>query len=123
MNKQKILIIDDQKNLLTVLKNLLDYHNFETHIALEGQQGIDMAKELNPDFILLDIKMPKKDGIEVLKELRSIPEFKQTPIVVLSAKGQLHEINAGIKAGATSYLCKPVVLQNIIDKIDEFLPK
>lgn len=123
MNKKKILIIDDQKDLLTLLKNIFDHHNFETHIALDGQQGIDMTKELNPDFILLDIKMSNKDGIEVLKELRAIPDFKKTPIVVLSAKGQLHEINEGIKAGASSYLCKPVVLQNIINKIDEFLPK
>lgn len=121
MNKKRILIVDDEKNLATILKKLLENLDYDTHIALDGQQGIDLAYELNPDVILLDIKMPKKDGISVLKELRSNPKFSKTPIVVLSAKGQLHEISAGIEAGASSYLCKPVVLDDIVDKIGEYL--
>jgi DNA-binding response OmpR family regulator len=121
MQKKKILIVDDEKNLAIVFRQILESHGYETHIALDGKQGVESAKDLKPDVIVLDIKMPKKDGISVLKELRSIPQFVETPIIVLSAKGQLHEINMGLKAGASTYLCKPVMPNDIIMKIEEFL--
>ncbi len=123
MAAKKILIIDDEKNLAILFGKILEGHGYEAHIALDGQQGVESAKKLIPDAIVLDIKMPKKDGISVLKEMRSIPKFAQTPIIVLSAKGQLHEINLGLKAGASAYLCKPVMPNDIITKLDEYLSK
>ena len=121
MPRKKILLVDDEKNLAIVFRQILESHGYETHIALDGEIGVELAKELSPDTIVLDIKMPKKDGISVLKELRSNPRFAETPIIVLSAKGQLHEINMGLEAGASTYLCKPVMPHDIINKIEEFL--
>lgn len=121
MSKNKILIIDDEKNLALIFGKILEGHGYQVHIALDGKQGVESALEIVPDAIVLDIKMPKKDGIAVLKELRAMPEFTETPIIVLSAKGQLHEINLGLKAGASSYLCKPVMPNDIINKLDEYL--
>ena len=118
---KKILIVDDEKNLAVVFRKILEGYGYETHVALDGDKGVELAKELRPDVIVLDIKMPKKDGISVLKELRSIPLFAETPIIVLSAKGQLHEINMGLKAGASAYLCKPVMPNDIINTIEEFI--
>lgn len=121
MGNKKILIIDDEKDLALIFGKLLENHGYEVHIALDGKQGIESAMEIIPDAIVLDIKMPKKDGITVLKELRSDQRFADTPIIVLSAKGQLHEINMGLKAGASAYLCKPVMPNDIINKLDAYL--
>ena len=121
MDRKKILIVDDEKNLAIMLKKILENIKYDINLAFDGQHCLELARELNPDFILLDIKMPKKDGIGVLSDLRSDPKFKETPIVVLSAKGQLHEISAGIEAGASAYLCKPVMIGEIVNTIERYL--
>jgi DNA-binding response OmpR family regulator len=117
MTGSKILIVDDEINLVNMLQRLLNNLDYDIAAAMNGRQALELADQFEPDLILLDIKMPDMDGIQVLKTLRSTASFAETPIIVLSAKGQLHEINAGIEAGADTYLCKPVMFDEILNTI------
>jgi two-component system KDP operon response regulator KdpE len=117
MAGSKILIVDDEINLVNMLQRLLKNLDYDVAVATDGLQGLERANQFQPDLILLDIKMPNMDGIQVLKTLRSITRFSEIPIIVLSAKGQLHEINAGLEAGADTYLCKPVMFDEILNTI------
>ena len=117
MAGSKILIVDDQVNLVNMLQRLLKNLNYDVAVATDGRQALERANQFEPDLILLDMKMPDVDGIQVLETLRRNTRFAQTPIIVLSAKGQLHEINAGIEAGADTYLCKPVMFDEILNTI------
>jgi DNA-binding response OmpR family regulator len=121
MTGSKILIVDDEINLVNMLQRLLINLGYDISVAMDGRQALERANQFEPDLILLDIKMPDMDGIQVLKSLRSTPCFAKTPIVVLSAKGQLHEINAGIEAGADIYLCKPVMFDEILTTVKRHL--
>lgn len=117
MTGSKILIVDDEINLVNMLQRLLKSLDYDVDVAMNGRQALELANQFEPDLILLDIKMPDMDGIQVLKTLRSTSRFAETPIIVLSAKGQLHEINAGMEAGADTYLCKPVMFDEILNTI------
>ena len=117
----KILIVDDEINLVNMLQRLLKNLGYDISVAMDGRQALERANQFEPDLILLDIKMPDMDGIQVLKSLRSTPFFAERPIIVLSAKGQLHEINAGIEAGADTYLCKPVMFDEILTTVKRHL--
>ncbi len=117
----KILIVDDEINLANMLQRLLRNLDYDVAVATDGRHALELSNQFEPDLILLDMKMPDMDGIQVLTTLRSTPRFAETPIVVLSAKGQLHEINAGMKAGADTYMCKPVMLDQILNTIARHL--
>ncbi|MGD9008551.1 MAG: response regulator [Desulfobacteraceae bacterium] len=117
MTRSRILIVDDEINLVNMLQRLLKNLDYDVAVAMDGRQALELADQFDPDLILLDIKMPDMNGVQVLKTLRSIACFAETPIIVLSAKGQLHEINAGIEAGADTYLCKPVMFDEILNTI------
>lgn len=121
MTGSKILIVDDEINLVNMLQRLLKNLDYDVAVAMDGRQALERANQFEPDLILLDIKMPDMDGIQVLKSLRSTSCFAETPIIVLSAKGQLHEINAGIDAGADTYLCKPVMFDEILATVKRHL--
>ena len=117
----KILIVDDEINLVNMLQRLLKNLDYDVAVATNGRHALEQADQFDPDVILLDIKMPDMDGIQVLKTLRSTPRFAETPIIVLSAKGQLHEISAGMEAGADTYMCKPVMFDQILNAITRHL--
>jgi DNA-binding response OmpR family regulator len=117
MTGSKILIVEDEINLVNMLQRLLKNLDYDIAVAMDGRQALELADHFKPDLILLDIKIPDMDGIQVLKTLRSTACFADTPIIVLSAMAQLHEINAGIEAGADTYLCKPVMFDEILNTI------
>lgn len=121
MPGSKILIVDDEINLVNMLKRLLKNLDYDVAVAMDGRQALERADQFDPDVILLDIKMPDMDGLQVLETLRGTTSCAETPIIILSAKGQLHEINAGIEAGADTYLCKPVMFDEILNTIKRHL--
>lgn len=121
MPGSKILIVDDEINLVNMLQRLLKNLDYDVAVAMDGRQALERADQFAPDVILLDLKMPDMDGLQVLETLRGTTSCAETPIIILSAKGQLHEINAGIEAGADTYLCKPVMFDEILNTIKRHL--
>lgn len=104
--KYKVLLVEDEKMLADMYATKFTMEGFDTHKANDGAAGLVMAKEVNPDIILLDIIMPKIDGFGVLKTLRDDPAFKDTPVVLLTNLGQDEDIKKGKQLGATDYFVK-----------------
>jgi len=105
---KKILIVDDEEDIIEFLTYNLENQGFIVEAALDGEEGIQKAKQFNPDLILLDVMMPKMDGIEVCQQLREFPQFKNTIISFLTARGEDYSQLAGFEAGADEYITKPI---------------
>lgn len=118
MNKKKILLIEDDTMLRETLAEFLEKEDFDALVASNGDQGVEIAKKEKPDLILLDIILPKKDGYEVLGELKSHDKTKDIPVIILTNLASLGDIEKALGLGAVSYLVKgDYKLQEIVDKI------
>lgn len=102
----KVLIIEDNKFLRQVYESELHQENIEVDLAEDGVAGIEKAKTGKPDLILLDLILPKKNGFEVIEEIRADQKLKKIPIVVSSALSQKSDIDEAMQLGATKYLSK-----------------
>jgi len=117
---KKILIVDDEADILEIISYNLELHGYQVITAKDGDQAIRMAKEENPDLIILDIMMPKKSGIEVCKILRSQPEFKNTLIVFLTALNDELSHVKGLELGADDFISKPISPKIMVSKVNAF---
>lgn len=118
---KKILIIDDEQDILEILTYNLEREGYEVYTATNGTEGIDLAKKIIPDLVLLDVMMPEKDGIETCQDLRALPELRKTLIVFLSARGEEFSQLAGFQAGANDYVVKVIKPKILISKINALL--
>jgi len=105
VSEGRVLLVEDEPALARGLSDTLRVQGFEVHIAGDGRRGLDMATSLRPDLILLDIMLPKINGFEVCRTLRS--QGMDMPIVMLTAKGQEEDIILGLNLGADDYITKP----------------
>ena len=122
--KTKILIIEDDQFLREFLFKKLNEENFEVLAAKEGKEGVELAKKEKPDLILLDLILPKKNGYEVLEDLKKNPLTSEIPVLVLSNLGQKEEIEEAFRKGAKDYLVKAYFsLEEIVSKIRLLLKK
>ncbi len=121
MSKRKILLIDDEQDILDILSFNLEKEGYDVSTAINGVKGIEKAKEIIPDLILLDVMMPEKDGIETCQELRRIKELQRTLIVFLSARGEEFSQLAGYQAGANDYVVKVIKPKVLISKVNALL--
>jgi len=118
---RKILIVDDQPEVRELLKVTLEIDEFQIFFAESGQQALDIARTERPNLILLDIMMPdgELDGLEVCRRLKTDPGTAEIAIILLSAKGQSDDIEAGLAAGANDYVTKPFSPMALINKIEQ----
>ena len=122
MSKKKILIIEDDADLQRTLQEFLAAEGFDVAGATNGEEGVALAKSQNPDLVLLDIILPKKDGYEVLKELKGDEKTKSIPVVLLTNLASPADIEKAIKLGAKTYMTKAdYKLEEIVRKIKETL--
>ena len=121
MNSKKILLIDDEMDILEILSYNLEKEGYDIYTATNGKEGIVKAKEILPDLILLDVMMPEKDGIETCQELRKIKELQKTLIVFLSARSEEFSQLAGFQAGANDYIVKLIKPKILISKVNALL--
>lgn len=123
-DKKKILIVEDEPSLLEMYKLYFERAGYEVIISENGLNTLDVAIEKKPNLILLDILMPKVDGWEVLKQLKSDPETKLIPVIVFSNLAQSDEIQKGLDLGADEYLIKSnLTPKELLSKIQSLLPK
>jgi DNA-binding response OmpR family regulator len=122
MEKKKILIIEDDSILQKALQEFLSGEGFDIVSALDGEEGVKLAKNNKLDLILLDIILPKKDGYEVLREIKADEGTKKVPVVLLTNLGSLNDVEKAIELGATTYLIKAdYKLEEVSKKIKEIL--
>jgi DNA-binding response OmpR family regulator len=111
---QKILIIDDDAKLVKNVETYLKGFGYRTKAALNGMDGLKKVKSFQPDLLILDLIMPKIDGLEVCKEIRKV---SSVPIVMLTARGEESDVVAGLEVGADDYLTKPFSLRELVARI------
>ena len=121
MKGKKILLIDDEQDILEILSYNLEKEGYQVFTANNGNEGIVKAKEIIPDLILLDVMMPEKDGIETCQEMRQIKELQKTLIVFLSARSEEFSQLAGFDAGANDYIVKIIKPKVLISKVNALL--
>jgi len=117
MEDNKILIIDDDAYIIRVLSHILEREGYDVYSAMNGEEGIEKAKDVQPDIIFLDIILPGKDGYAVCKEIRSTPDLKKKYVIMLSSVEQQQEIEEKEKSGANEYMTKPFSPKDVIDKV------
>ena len=120
---QKILIIEDQPDVRENIEAILELEDYETLIAENGEMGIEMAKNHQPDLILCDVMMPKLDGFGVVQALRQNPITSTIPLIFLTAKVDRLSLRQGMDLGADDYLTKPFTLDELINAVKARLSK
>jgi len=113
----KILLVDDDPDIIELLTYNLEKEGFETASAEDGIQALEVAKTFKPDLILLDVMMPKMDGIETARQLRQVPNFKETYILFLTARAEEYTEVAAFDVGADDYIVKPIKPRALMSRL------
>lgn len=120
-DKQTILVVDDEQDLLDLIEYNLKKEGFDVLKAEDGKEGIKMARKHSPDLILLDIMMPKMDGLEAVEVIRNDEELKRIPIIFLTARGDEKTEVEGLNKGGDDYITKPISTTKLISRIKAVL--
>ncbi|MGD2078390.1 MAG: response regulator [Chloroflexota bacterium] len=118
---RSVLVVDDEPTARTMLRLILVRAGFEVLEAQDGSEALDEVKRKIPDLMILDIMMPGIDGFEVCEILRSQDETADLPIIMLSARADAESVNRGLLLGATKYLTKPVMPEELTRQVREVL--
>ncbi|MCE2997291.1 MAG: response regulator transcription factor [Cyclobacteriaceae bacterium] len=114
---QKVLVVDDEEPILELLKYNLEKQGYDVRTANEGQEAVDIARKFHPDLVLLDIMMPKMDGVEACRQIRAMPELVNTFIVFLTARAEEYSEIAAFDGGADDYILKPIKPRALMSRI------
>jgi CheY-like chemotaxis protein len=119
----KILIAEDERDIRDLVAFTLRFAGYEVFAAANGEEAVDLAPKVNPDLILMDVRMPRMTGYEACRLIKLNPDLKDIPVVFLSAKGQEAEIQQGLEAGAEEYLLKPFAPDQLTSHVKTILEK
>ena len=123
-SKTNILLVEDDSFLAGMYVAKLNLENFNVQLAHDGEKGLKMAKEGQPDIILLDIILPKMSGFDVLKDLKGDKKTKDIPVILLTNLGQRDDVKKGLDLGATDYLIKAHFMPSeVVEKIKKLVKK
>jgi len=121
MDKRRILIVDDEHELVSMVKMRLEAAGYDTLEAYDGQDALAKARKENPDLIVLDLMLPKMDGYKVCRMLKFDEKYKKIPIIMFTARIQDSDKEMGVEVGADAYITKPFDSQLLLAKIEELL--
>ncbi len=122
MDTQKtVLVVDDQPHIVRLIQVNLEKEGFRVATASDGVEGVDRFLELHPDLVILDVIMPRKDGFEVLREIKAHPELGETPVIMLTVKTHNADIVEGLREGAELYLPKPFHPKELVSLVKRVL--
>lgn len=117
MRRPRVLIVEDEPHIVLSLEFLLERAGYETISATDGEEGLALATRLRPDIVLLDIMLPRRNGYDVCRAIKSDPELAGTPVIMLTAKGQEVEVLKGLELGASAYVTKPFGNAEILEAV------
>lgn len=117
----KILIAEDERDIRDLITFTLQYAGYDVTATSNGEEAYKMAKEILPDLILLDVRMPRMTGYEACEKIKSDPMTERIPVVFLSAKGQDAEVKTGLEAGAVEYILKPFAPDQLTERVKAIL--
>ncbi len=123
MDRKRILVVDDEIYIVHILEFTLTMEGYEVLTAADGEEALRRLEQDRPDLVVLDIMMPKVDGYEVLRRIRADEEFRQLPVILLSAKGRPIDRETGLEIGADDYIVKPFSPRRLLEKIQDLLER
>ena len=115
--KTRILIADDEPNIVTSLEYLMQRAGYDVRAAKDGDEALALVESFRPQLVLLDVMMPMRSGYDVCQKIRERPEWRDIRIVMLSAKGREAEVSKGLSLGADAYLTKPFANRELLDTV------
>ena len=118
MSDTKILVVDDDPNISDLLKMYFENEGYEVKLAADGSEGLNFFKMYEPDLVLLDIMLPKKDGWQVCREIR---EISSKPVIMVTAKGEVFDKVLGLELGADDYITKPFDMKELSARVKSVL--
>ena len=118
---KKVLIVDDEQDIVESLKFVLEASGFECYCAYNGEDGLNLAKEISPDLIILDVMMPKINGYKICRLLKYDVKYKNIPILMVTARSQDEDKLIGEETGVDEYITKPFDLDEIVMKVTHYL--
>lgn len=118
---RKVLIAEDEPNIVASLEFLLRRSNYEVRIARDGDEALRLVESFTPHLVLLDVMMPRKSGFEVCRSIRGNPACQGMKVVMLSAKGRDSDVVEGLGVGADAYVTKPFSTQALLVQVRELL--
>ena len=118
---KKILVVDDEQDILDLLVFNLKSEGYKTVTAMDGDEALELASQSKPDLIILDVMLPKKDGWEVIRELRKQPKTQDIPVVFLTARDSEFDEVLGLELGADDYIVKPIALRKLLVRVKKAL--
>ena len=116
-----VLIVDDTQNTRELLVNWLELNSYRTVQAVSGEEALRLAAEYRPDLILLDVMMPRMDGIEVCRRLKSDEKTRDIPIVMVTALNEMADIERAVEAGTDDFLSKPITKLELLTRVKSLL--
>ena len=119
----KILIAEDERDIRDLVAFTLRFAGHEVSAAANGEEAVELATKVNPDLIVMDVRMPRMTGYEACKVMKANPDLKDIPVVFLTARGQETEIQQGLEAGAEEYLLKPFAPDQLTTRVKAILAK
>jgi DNA-binding response OmpR family regulator len=119
----KILVAEDERDIRELIAFTLRFAGFDVKLAKNGAEAVEMVDVENPDLIILDVRMPKMTGYEACRKIKADPGTKDTPVMILSAKGQEVEIQQGLESGADEYILKPFVPDELVAQVKDILKR
>lgn len=122
-SEYKILLVDDEKDILEFLSYNLRNEGFHIFTASNGQEAVQMTREIRPDLVLMDVMMPVMDGIEACREIRNIESYENTLVAFLSARGEDYSQIAGFEAGGDDYITKPIKPKVLVSRVKALLKR
>lgn len=118
---KKILIVDDEADIIEILQFVLEAQGYECITAMDGEEGLRLAKELLPDLIILDVMMPKINGYKISRLLKYDAKYKNIPILMITARSQEEDKNIGEETGVDEYITKPFQVDYVLQKVKSYL--
>ena len=118
---KKILIVDDEPNIVISLEFLMQQGGYDIEIARDGQEALNKLSSFHPDLVLLDVMLPYMDGFEICQAIRQKPDWNHIKVILLTAKGREVDITKGTALGADAYVTKPFATRELVDKVHEML--
>jgi len=120
-DSKKILIVDDEQDIVETMKFILEAQGYTCFCAYNGEDGLNMAKELMPNLIILDVMMPKINGYKISRLLKYDNKYKDIPIIMVTARSQEQDKLIGEETGVNEYISKPFELDDILTAVKKYL--
>ena len=116
-----ILVAEDERDIRELINFTLSFAGHSVTVAANGEEALQVATEIKPDLIMMDVRMPKMTGYEACRQMKMIDDLKNTPVIFLSAKGQDEEIQTGLDVGAVAYILKPFSPEELNRQVGQIL--